>query len=363
MTKSVAVRWCRAVTRASVRTLLRICFWGWFGVTTAGCGIDGTMPLRTTEYIDEMRPSPFCRFQWSATFEGTPAERAAQGKVSYPTNLGMFSLWMGYEKDDRLDNSIKKMLAELRGNGELRGKIPVLYAYMIPFKAYNQGLNKDCAPNSTSPNICTEGAAWIRANRDYLRDTYDSYARQLAAIWGTERPLLWLFEPGFNDYTRTSQSEPFTLPELGALAEDLVGTLKGPLPNALVSVFASPEIADYDAYFGAFDLQLIDFVHVTGAAIRDYFGSPTSIENPQATYAAVHRAAERPLFVDTGFSASDVKDNGWLTSDYTVINRRIADGVVAVQLGEVTAEMESQIDAVSTKTVGLMPEPQMNCIK
>jgi hypothetical protein len=339
---------------------------GLFGVTTAGCGIDDTMPLRTTEYVDGMRPSPFCQFKWSANYSGTAVERQTQGKVSYPNNLGMVSLWTGYDKDDRLNNVVKKMLVELRDTsaGSLRGKIPVLYAYMIPFKANNKdGISKDCAPNSTTANVCTEGAAWIRANRDYLRDIYDSYARQIAAIWGTERPILWLFEPGFNDYVRTSQSEPFTLPELGELAKDLVETLKGPLPNALVSLFAAPEIVDFGAYFDAFDLDLVDFVHVTGPANRDYFGSPTSIDNPSATYAEVHRAAERPLFVDTGFDASLVTDSGWLTSDPAMINRRIADGVVAVQIGEVTAETEAQIDAITTKTVGLIPEPRMDCIK
>jgi hypothetical protein len=337
-----------------------------FGATTTGCGADDTMLLRTTEYIDGMRPSPFCQFKWSATYTGTPAERATRGLARYPSNLGMLAAWTGYDEDDQLNNLVKKLFRDLgdSARGELKGKVPILYAYMIPFKAYNKdGLDKNCAPNSAKANICTEGAVWIRANRKYLREMYASYARQIAALWGTERPIFWLFEPGLNDYVRTSQTEPFTLQELGELAQDLIQTLKGPLPNALVSLFAAPEISDFDAYFGAFDRDLVDFVHVTGHAQRDYFGSPTSIENVAATYDVVHRAAERPIFVDTGFDASDIKDTGWLTSDATVINQRIADGVVAVQLGSVTADMEAQIGAMSTKTVGVLPEPPMDCIK
>jgi hypothetical protein len=266
----------------------------------------------------------------------------------------MTAIWIGYESDGTVNNAIKNMLVALSPGGDstLQGVIPVFYGYFIPFQAANKDkIDKNCNPNATTPNICTDGAVWIWNNRDYLRSTYDNYVKQIASIWGTERPLIWLFEPGFNDYVRSSQSTPLTLTQLSTVASELIGTIKSRLPNALISHFASPLTTDLKQYFGALDLSLVDLVNVTGSAGYDYFYSGNTAQvNQQATYKSLHEATGLPLFVDTGFSASDVSkvtEPGWLTVGADVMNQRIADGVIGVQMDDGFDAMQTRINTIT----------------
>jgi hypothetical protein len=263
----------------------------------------------------------------------------------------MLSIWVGYETDNVPNNAVKELLVALSPGGDaaLQGVMPVFYGYFIPFRANTDGVNKNCDPSATTPNICVNGATWIREHRDFLRQTYSEYAKNVAAIWGTERPLIWLFEPSFNDYIRPSQTEPLSLALLSEIATELVNSIKAHLPNAIISHYASPMVTDFSEYFGAFDLSLVDMVNVTGSAQYDHFFSGNSEEYPNATYRALHAATGLPIFVDTGFDSSEVRDYGWLSASVDVIKQRIADGVVAVHLVEGTTDLQSRIDAFATE--------------
>lgn len=348
---------------------------GLLGAVVVGCSLDDTLTLRTTQVVagaggnsstvggnsgspPEVRPSPFCSFKWGRSWTGTSTEVQSQGKPAYPNNLGMMSIWFGYEADDRLNAAVTKMLTTLSASGDpgFFGVTPVFYGYFIPFKSSLwDGISKDCAPSSATPNICTTGAAWIRSNRDKLRATYATYADQVAAVWGTEAPLIWLFEPGFNEYARASQTEPLTLEELSAVATDLVSTIKLHLPNARISHYASPAIEDLEAYFGALDLTYVDLVNVTGQAGLDYFAAGNNAANPSATYRRLHAASGRSILVDTGFGASALAPPDWLSVGADTISQRISDGVMAVQIDDAPSSMQSDIDL-------LMPGlPALDC--
>jgi hypothetical protein len=226
--------------------------------------------------------------------------------------------------------------------------VPVFYGYFIPFKFENAKKgSKNCAPDSSIPNVCTTGSAWIRGNRDYLRGVYDTYAKEIAALWGTNRPLIWLFEPDFDDYVSASQTEPLTLQELSAVASDLIGTIQARLPNALISHFAAADIADFGAYFGALDLTRVDLVNTTGAATSEYFKPEFQQSHPNSTYRNLRDATGLPIYVDTGFYASDVSNHGWLTSAPSVINQRIAEGVIGAHVEPPTDSEQAQIDALN----------------
>lgn len=341
---------------------------------TPSCGFDDTLILQTTRQPGDEgksgsasvgggtagqtpapRVSPFCAFKWGRSWAGTNAEVQALGKPAYPYNLGMMSIWFGYETDNVLNPAITKMLATLGPSGDaaLSGVVPVFYAYLIPFKADLEGISKDCNPTATTPNICIDGAQWIRNNRDKLRSIYGSYADQVATAWGTARPVIWLFEPSFNDYTRTSQTAPLSLAELAAVATDLIATIKLRLPNAWISHFASPDIPDLQAYFAAMDMKYVDLVNVTGTAKLAYFGAGNNAANPSATYSRLHAASGRHIFVDTGFGASAVGAVDWLSSGPDTVNQRIADGVIAVQIDQAPASMQSDIAALAPKLSGL----------
>lgn len=335
--------------------------WGLLVAMTLGCGLDGDLLLRTTEQVaaggaagasgqglagaPAVRPSPFCELKFGRSWVGADAQ--STGGPAYPLGLGMMSIWMGYEQNDVLNNAITEMLTALSpgGNASLQGTTPVLYAYLIPFKAKEwDGINKDCDPNATDKNICTVGAEWIRTNRDKLRTTYATYATQVANVWGVNRPIIWLFEPSFTDYIRQNQTNQLSLAELAAVALDLSSTIKARLPNALISHFMSPEIADFAEYFSHFDLSLVSMVNVTGGASSDYFYSRLSGVYPNSTYRSLREATGLPLFVDTGFNATDIGESGWLTSSPDVVNARIAEGVIAVQMDTGTSAMQARID-------------------
>jgi hypothetical protein len=264
------------------------------------------------------------------------------------------AIWVGYETSSTPNNAIIDLLTELSPGGDptLQGVIPVFYGYFIPFKADIEGINRNCDTHAKSPNICIDGADWIRKNRDFLRQTYSEYAKNVAAIWGTERPLIWFFEPGFNDYIRTSQTAPLTMAELSNVASDLVNSIKAHLPNAKVSHFASPQLPSFKDYFGALDLSLIDFINVSGSAQYTNFFSGNSGEYPQSTYLRLHEETGLPILVDTGFGASKIVNSGWLTEPLDVMNARIADGVVGVVMDEDTEGMQDRIDTI---TSGLSP--------
>jgi hypothetical protein len=340
---------------------------GLLGAVTQACGLTDPLFLSTTEQssanpgngtgggtgqVPGPRQSPFCALKWGRSWGGTNTEVQSSGAPAYPNNLGMMSIWFGYEQDDKLNPAITKMLTTLGPSGDpaLRGVVPVFYGYFIPFKAQNwDGVSKNCAPDLTTPNVCTQGAQWIRTNRDKLRNVYASYADQVAAAWGTTSPLIWLFEPSFNDYLGDSQSNPLSLAELSAVATDLISQIKLRLPNALISHFASPAIVDLEGYFSALDLTYVDLVNVSGAAQNDYFGAGNSTVNTAATYRRLHAASGRHLFVDTGFGASAISNFGWLTAGAEVVNQRIADGVVAVQIDQAPSSMQSDIAALAPK--------------
>jgi hypothetical protein len=335
-------------------------------LATQACGITDTLVLDATSESSTggstsvfggagagqapvVRASPFCHFKWGRIW----AEAAPTPPLpAYQDNLGMMIIWIGYETDDGVNAAIPRMLNAIGPGGipELQNDVtPVLYAYFIPKKSKLGG----CDPTSTSANVCTRGAQWIRANRDYLRSVYDNYAKAVAQTWGTTKPIVWLFEPGLNDYVRSSQESPLTLTELSIVASDLIGTIKARMPNALISHFASAEIADFEEYFGALDLTRVDLINVTGAATSEYFKEEFRQTYPKATYRNLHDITGLPIYVDTGFGASLVTNHGWLTAEPPVLNQRIADGVVAVQIEPPTDAMQGRIDTVDPQLTPL----------
>jgi hypothetical protein len=306
------------------------------GSSSTGVGGSGNQGMGGGTLSMSTKTSPFCKLTWGQTWRGNSQEVLSTGNTAYPVGLGMMSIWAGYETDNNLNSAIRSMLVALSPGGDtaLQGLTPVLYAYFIPFKAeVKDQLNKNCDVTATTLNICTDGATWIRNNRDYLRNTYSNYAAQIASIWGKTSPLVWLFEPDFNNYIRQSQNEPLSLDELNNVALDLVGTVKAQLPNAIISYYAAASLNDFAEYFGALNLSLVDLVNVTGSAQYDYFFSGNSGVYPASTYRRLHEV--------TGTASVDV------------MNQRISDGVVAVQMETGTSTMQERIDTISSQLTPL----------
>ncbi len=76
------------------------------------------------------------------------------------------------------------------------------YAYVIAFLARQRAGLADCdtvAPGERS--LCTHGAAFIRASRGLILETYAHFANATAEAVGREAEVLWLVEPDFYQYS------------------------------------------------------------------------------------------------------------------------------------------------------------------
>lgn len=312
--------------------------------SSSGGGATSTTSINTRlPWRSGLRPSPFCELTFGARRDSLGKYIDLRRQSTFPS-VQLLSVLTGAEEDNVLADSSLRMLFEVRPDSpsSLRGKTPVFYAPLIAFKAHARDGLEFCGSDS-SRTLCSEGAEWIRSNRDYLREVYDSYAWDIANVWGTTQPLVWLFEPGFGEYFASSQSSPLSLKELDAVTSDLIGRIRSRLPHALISLHATAQLDDLFAYFGAIDLSLVHMVNVTGAATSDRIGGPADNDNPDATYANVSAATGLPIFVDTGFGEAALENHGWLTSEADVINARIEDGVFAVLIDPMPADMDTLV--------------------
>lgn len=323
-------------------------FGGFAGSVAGSFAGGGAAPITSINtslpWRSGLRPSPFCELTFGARRDALGRYLDPRKPASFPS-IQFLSVLTGGEDSNVLGDASLRMLFELQpdSSSSLRDKTPVFYAPLIAFKAHAQDGLEFCGVDSPT-TLCSEGAEWIRNNRDYLREVYDSYALDIANVWGTTQPLIWLFEPGFSEYLASSQSSPLSLKELDAVTSDLIGRIRSRLPHAWISLHGTAQIEDLFAYFGAIDLSLVHMVNVTGTATSERIGSATDNDNPDATYANLSAATGLPIFVDTGFGEAAIENHGWLTSEPDLINARIKDGVFAVLVDPLPADIDTLVE-------------------
>lgn len=75
-------------------------------------------------------------------------------------------------------------------------KVPVFYAYVIAYEArVAQGI-QDCNVQNYN-NLCTNGADYIRNNRQFLVNRYSYQAANIASTYGSSSTVVFLMEPDF----------------------------------------------------------------------------------------------------------------------------------------------------------------------
>lgn len=302
---------------------------GTTGGSAAGCG--GAVTLHA---------NPFgCSFAWG----GTNTQAA-----SY---LAFITKWVGYEANGGLNGacdgcSFAKSLASTNA-------IPVYYAYFIGYQANQQGGFGDCNTDKDGHNLCTDGAQWIKNNRAAAVQMYANYAQKSRQAWPT-KPLVWLLEGDFIQYTDKMQSNPFTLADLGSLTTDIVCAIKSNMPNAVVAINHSSWIRNPQlmSYFAAMPMQIIDMVWTTGMGNVQggYLNTTDSYNRSDGTYAYLYGLTGKNLLVDTSFGASQAEDT-WTTTPVATLDQRIADGVIAVNV--------TTSPGPSSSTIGAL-EPQLS---
>jgi len=273
-----------------------------------------------------LNENPFgCDFAWGRNTSGSPSQ------YSY---LEFLSMWIGSEikKDGTLPScSGCTWLAQLTSTNI----VPVFYAYIIGFYGHVNGL-----PDGNSggpPNLTTGGANLIRQNRDTIISAYSWYAQKAHAAWGT-KPLVWLLEGDFVQYTATSQTNALSYDELAQLGADITCAIKTNMPNAVVAINHSTWNANdvTTSFWNTMASKVYyDLVWTSGAATTTGYFDPAATTKTYnaatASYAAVHKLTGKNIFVDTSFGASAMGDT-WTTATPAVLNARIADGVIAANV-------------------------------
>lgn len=284
--------------------------------------------------------NPFgCNLAWGTNNPG--------GSLNAYSYLQFMSFWIGAEaRADGTLSSCSGCTWISNQVSKVSNVVPVFYAYIIGFYGHANGLpDGNVAPNG--PNLTTGGANLIRNNRAKIISMYSSYAQQANAVWGT-KPLVWLLEGDFVQYTGTTQANPLSYAELAQLAEDITCAIKAAMPNAVVAINHSTwnTNAVTNAFWQAMAGVNYDMAWTSGAGNANDFFTPTtnakSYNGSTATYAYLHSLTGRTILVDTSFGPSATSDS-WSDSGAANLNLRIADGVIAINVTTPTSNYASNI--------------------
>jgi uncharacterized repeat protein (TIGR02543 family) len=213
-------------------------------------------------------------------------------------------------------------------------KLPVNQAYVIAFAARrDQGL-QDCNVSSTD-NLCTDGANYIRQNRDKILGIYASYAAGVNQIMGSTTQSIWLMEPDFSQYTLSTQNGGgLTFADAGKLMSDIVSTIKTNCPGAVFSMDISPwnDTTWQKNWFGAIGMDKFDYINTSGGGSRaDQTFISDSWSTALPTWKWVYQTFKKPLLADAGYGAGGAGtgyDARW--DDVTNLTNRINDGVIGI---------------------------------
>ena len=107
--------------------------------------------------------------------------------------------------------------------------------YVIAFEARNLMGLQDC--NVGTPNLCQQGAAFIRSQRTRIIERYNYHSSNIASYLGPNYTTVFLIEPDFWQYYGDSSQAggPLSGPYMRLLFDDIVSAIKKNLPNALIS--------------------------------------------------------------------------------------------------------------------------------
>jgi hypothetical protein len=209
-------------------------------------------------------------------------------------------------------------------------KTPVFYGNFIGSMAKQMWGLQEC--DAGSPNLCQNGADFIRQYRNAIVSAYANFASQTFNWVGSNMQVVWLIEPDFWQYYGISAQSNGALsgPYMRALFDDIVRVIRVYLPNSLVSWNMNPSLSQADmqqwwAYFrnGA----TIDFIYSSGGvsvASAEYIASQGPL-----TYAFMNKLTGKRILVDTGYGVTSSGHN----SDWDTVSNliaRISDGVFGV---------------------------------
>lgn len=234
------------------------------------------------------------------------------------------------------------------------GLVPAMVSYIIAFTARrDQGL-QDCNVSGNT-NLCKYGATYIRGHRDRILNQYAMYAKGFASACGTTKPLLWLMEPDFYQYSVGGDAQALSAKESADLMTQIVNTVKQNLPNAIFSLDVSPWMPNNGRdWYSNFDMSLFTFINTSGGGTD---ANNAKIRSSNAmTWAGVHQVTGKPILADTGYGAAGSSaghDGNW--DVVANINARIADGVMSISQYNPNSNWASTIQQIRPQLSSSVP--------
>ena len=230
-----------------------------------------------------------------------------------------------------------------------------MVAYIIAFAARrDQGL-QDCNVSGTT-NLCKYGATYLRGHKDHILAIYAAYAQGFAKACGISRPLIWMMEPDYYQYSVGGDAQALTAKEAGDFMTQMVATVKQNLPNAVFSLDVSPWMPNNGRdWYSNFNLADFTFIHTSGGG-TDANNAKIRSANTM-TWAGVHMVTGKPILADTGYGAAgSATGHDALWDVVGNINARIADGVVSISQYNPNSNWASTISQIRPQlSAGLCP--------
>ncbi len=226
----------------------------------------------------------------------------------------------------------------------------VFYTYFIGFQACKQGGYCDCN-TSAAPNLCSNGAQWIRNNSAILINAYGQYAKAVYAA-SPNKPVIWWLEGDFVQYTvggGSTQQNPLSYAEAGTLTRQIICAIKANEPNAIVAMNHSPWNSDAvsQAFWTAMPKDALDLIWVQGPGDSDTLTNSGTYNATTANYKWLHDYTGLKIMAETSFAGAGA-NNRWTSTTAANINARIANGVIGVLVSNPPSTYQSNISGFSS---------------
>jgi hypothetical protein len=286
-----------------------------------------------------------CRFHFGTT------DGIAKNNPAMIEQLDFFTPgWMGLK--DTFD--MQYVCDYTKPGGTFAKQVPAVVAYVAAFYAKRIANLKDCNASGAQQDLCVAGAKVIQDNLAKIVAVYESYAQGFADCYGTTRPIIFMMEPDFYQYTISNQTQPWTGAQAGKIMSQFVSAIKKHLPNAVFSLDISPWVAPNDGeddgkqWYANFDMTQFTFINTSGGGTN---ATTAKIRGDKMTWRGVSEVTGKPILADTGYGvngSSAGPDAAWDTP--ANIAARMDDGVVSVSQynpaagwGSTIAAMRSQL--------------------
>lgn len=294
-------------------------------------------------------PLPFgCRFAWGVNGESPTSYDYVQ----------FISNWAGYNIQSNGTFSSCDQCGWLKSTMGNAPQVPALIAYLIGYYGHALGY-QDGNVNPNGPNLtnsmgpvllgvdnasCPSGT--ICASNVMVK-AYAWYAAQVYASY--KKPILWLMEGDFVQYSIEGSSSGLSYDQLGQLAAQITNAVKCNDPAAIVAWNYSTWISttQRDTYFNALNTNMAklgtsyEMVFTTGKGSSASAGTGT-------TWAQLYAAAgNKPIYSDESFGLSAAGDS-WADQSAATIDARIAGHVIAANI---TTAPPSYLESNLTSTL------------